>query len=247
MKFQCYLIDFGSKAPNYMSSSFYPLKQSWYEYSSMEDVWELLLNSTATSDFFLMDLVDVTRQALQNKGEDLYTVIIQAYEHSELDAVEQMSERFLELLEDMDRILGTHPRFLLGPWLEAAKALAHGEEELDLFEQNARSQITTWGPTGEIIDYATKQWSGMFKDFFAKRWRVFFEEMLKAMRGGRRLNTRKVTKKILYTVEIPFLFEKTKYPVTASGEDVKALSKELFEKWANNFATYRNNASTWLV
>lgn len=213
----------------------------------MEDAWELLLNASATSNLFLMDLVDVTRQALQNKGEDMYTVIMQAYEHNELDAVEQMSERFLELLSDMDRILATHPRFLLGPWLESAKAMAANEDEVELFEQNARAQITTWGPSGEIIDYATKQWSGMFTDFFAKRWTVFFEEMLKAMRMNRKINKTKVMKKILFTVEIPFITEKTLYPVNASGEDPRIFSKELYEKWANNFANFRTNYSVTLV
>lgn len=177
----------------------------------------------------------------------MYTVIIQAYEHDELEAVDQMSERFLDLLADMDRILATHSRFLLGPWLESAKALAKNDDELDLFEQNARAQITTWGPTGEIIDYATKQWSGVVNDFFVKRWRVFFEEMLKAMRSKRPLNKKKVTKMILYTVEIPFLSEKTVYPVNVSGEDPKVVSKELFEKWANNFANFRSNFSVSLV
>lgn len=31
---------------------------------------------------------------------------------------------------------------------------------MKLYEYNARNQITLWGPNGEIIDYANKQWSG---------------------------------------------------------------------------------------
>lgn len=209
----------------------------------VEQAWEYLLNSTGNSNLFEMDLVDVTRQALQNKGEDMYTVIVQAYSHGELEAVEKMGERFIELLNDMDRILATHSRFLLGSWLESAKALANDDdddgEEKDLFEQNARAQITTWGPTGEIVDYATKQWSGLFTDLFAKRWRIFFDEMLKAMRINKKMNSKKVAKKILYTVEIPFLSEKKSYPVDVSGEDPKVVSRELYDKWANNFVSER--------
>lgn len=227
------------------------ISQSWYDYSTLEDAWEFLLNTTATnSTLFDMDLVDVTRQALQNKGEDLYTVIMQAYSHNEMEAVAEMGKEFLDLLRDMDRILATHPRFLLGPWLEAAKALASDDEdERDLLEQNARAQITTWGPTGEITDYATKQWSGLFNDFFVKRWTVFFEEILKAMRNNRQVNKKKLAKKILYSVEIPFLFEQKSYPVEASGEDIKMVSRELFDKWANNFNRLGGNgsASVYLV
>lgn len=182
-----------------------------------------------------MDLVDVTRQALQNRGEEIYTVIMQAYDHQEMEGVEAMADQFIDLLADMDRILATHRSFLLGRWLEAAKAVASDEEERELIEQNARAQITTWGPTGEIIDYATKQWSGMFNDFFAKRWTLFFGELTKAMRGKRKLNKRKVMQKILYGVEIPFLSERKVYPTEASGEDPKKVAQELYDKWANNF------------
>lgn len=33
-------------------------------------------------------------------------------------------------------------------------------QESDLYEYNARNQITLWGPSGEIKDYANKQWAG---------------------------------------------------------------------------------------
>lgn len=29
-----------------------------------------------------------------------------------------------------------------------------------MYEYNARNQITLWGPYGEIMNYAIKQWSG---------------------------------------------------------------------------------------
>ena len=35
-------------------------------------------------------------------------------------------------------------------------------QEKQLYEYNARNQITLWGPRGEIVDYANKQWAGMF-------------------------------------------------------------------------------------
>ena len=35
-----------------------------------------------------------------------------------------------------------------------------------MFEYNARNQITLWGPNGEIVDYANKQWAGNLIYFF---------------------------------------------------------------------------------
>ena len=38
---------------------------------------------------------------------------------------------------------------------------------MDLYEYNARNQITLWGPNGEIDDYAAKNWAGLIgEDFF---------------------------------------------------------------------------------
>jgi hypothetical protein len=36
-------------------------------------------------------------------------------------------------------------------------------QEKQLYEYNARNQITLWGPHGEIVDYANKQWAGSSK------------------------------------------------------------------------------------
>ena len=60
---------------------------------------------------------------------------------------------FLDILEDLDRILATNKNFLLGPWLESAKAMATDSQERKLYEFNARNQITLWGPDGQILDY----------------------------------------------------------------------------------------------
>jgi len=58
---------------------------------------------------------------------------------------------FLELMTDLDRLLATDEHFLLGKWLEDAKACACSESDKRLYEYNARTQITTWGPSMEVI------------------------------------------------------------------------------------------------
>ena len=44
----------------------------------------------------------------------------------------------------------------------SACGIVHLLQEKQLYEYNARNQITLWGPHGEIVDYANKQWAGMF-------------------------------------------------------------------------------------
>ncbi|XP_055692813.1 alpha-N-acetylglucosaminidase [Lutzomyia longipalpis] len=208
----------------------------WYERAMVERAWENLLNASdalgGSSQLYLHDLVDVTRQSLQNRADEIYLVIIQAYNHQLTFEVERMAAQFIELLEDIERILRTSPHFLLGPWLESFKVMGITDAERHLFEMNARNQITLWGSNGEIVDYATKQWSGIVQDFFVQRWRVFFDEIITAMRENRTVSDRKVREKIFRTVEVPFTLDTKTYPMTAEGDPV-AISRELYEKWAD--------------
>jgi alpha-N-acetylglucosaminidase len=35
---------------------------------------------------------------------------------------------------------------------------------------NAKAQVTVWGGLGNLNDYASKAWQGMYKDFYLPRW-----------------------------------------------------------------------------
>ena len=72
--------------------------------------------------------------------------------------------KMLQLLADVGRQLSCDQHFLLGVWLEDAKAMAKNEQEALQYEFNARNQITLWGPLGEDNDYAAKQWSGVMSE-----------------------------------------------------------------------------------
>jgi alpha-N-acetylglucosaminidase len=75
------------------------------------------------------DLVDLTRQALAKHANQLFLNVIEAYQLNDVHGVASHSQKFLDLVEDMDKLLACHDGFLLGPWLESAKKLAHGEEQ----------------------------------------------------------------------------------------------------------------------
>ena len=64
------------------------------------------------------------------------------------------------MFADLEFILVTNEAFLLGPWVQSAMNAAADVDEERQFQQNARNQITLWGPRGEILDYAAKQWAG---------------------------------------------------------------------------------------
>ena len=70
-------------------------------------------------------------------------------------------------------------------------------EEVKLYEYNARIQITLWGPTGEFDDYANKMWSGLVNDYYKPRWELFIEEIVDAIRQGKRLDNNAFAKRLL--------------------------------------------------
>jgi alpha-N-acetylglucosaminidase len=63
----------------------------------------------------------------------------------------------------MEEILASDSHFLLGNWINDAKNKGTNRAELDLYEFNARLQVTLWGTneTQSLFDYACKAWSGL--------------------------------------------------------------------------------------
>ena len=132
------------------------------------------------------DLVDIVRQALADQGRVQYQQTMADYKAFRREPFRRDSERFLEMILDQDRLLGTRSEFRLGHWTEQARSLGNTPEEKDLYEWNARVQITTWGNRvcandGKLRDYAHKEWQGILKDFYYQRWATYFKALTDQM------------------------------------------------------------------
>jgi alpha-N-acetylglucosaminidase len=49
---------------------------------------------------------------------------------------------------------------------------------------NAKNQVTLWGPSGQINDYAAKHWSGLVKSYYGQRWSNWTSYILDVMAKG---------------------------------------------------------------
>ncbi len=128
------------------------------------------------------DIVHVTRQVLCIRADMIYDELIAAYEAGDKRKLESTGTQFLELLRDLDTLLGTREEFLLGRWLEDARRWARNPDEMRLYEWNARNQITLWGPRDSVLhDYAAKQWSGLIDGFYLPRWAQFIQALREAV------------------------------------------------------------------
>ena len=159
-----------------------------YHKADLIKAWQLLISCTeelGASDGFRYDLVDVTRQVLADYASILQQNVASMYLSGDLAGFKTTSDEFLGLIEDMDKLLGTRSEFLLGKWLSDARSIGHTQQEKDIYEHNARNQITLWGNKDcRIRDYACKQWNGMMRGFYKPRWERFFDTVSAAIRQG---------------------------------------------------------------
>lgn len=181
------------------------------------------------TDSFYYDLVDVTRQALQYRAEQLYLNILENRMSTIWDFNATISQ-FLDVMTDMQNILGTNDHFSATTWLDSAKSFATDASESYIYELNSRNQITLWGPNGEISDYACKQWAEMFRYYYIPRWTSFLNAALDAKVRDEIFDERRTQSIIRATVEEKFL------SVTIEKVDPQIntidLALQLYEKWA---------------
>ena len=134
--------------------------------------------------------MNVTRQAIGLLGLPFVRDVEAAYRRGDRPALVVAEQRVVDLLRDLDDLVGTREEFLLGRWLDEAKRWATTPGERDLYEWNARNIITLWGTTcteGQEDDlnlYAHKQWQGMFTSYYLPRWQEFFSGLNHAVDTG---------------------------------------------------------------
>jgi len=133
------------------------------------------------NDAYRYDVVNLARQALGELGLPLINDVQAAYDRQDLAALHAAEQRVLDLLVDLNTLVGTRREFLLGVWLADAQRWGTTPEERRLYEWNARNIVTLWGTKcteGQNDDlnlYAFKEWEGMFTSYYLPRWRRFFD------------------------------------------------------------------------
>ena len=197
-------------------------------FCDMYNAYFLLLKAASN---MLHGMTDPFLYDLTNAGREVFAqlTIPMALNFSDARSKESMNHEelsdtgrsYIELLLNLDSILGYNVAFLLDPWLESARRLSQedtmGDEHNDcvspilvnqsdegccscFYEFNARSQLTTWNPTpynanrvpGGPVDYAAKHWSGLIKSYYAKRASIMLKQALNDQQSGQPLNSTEV-------------------------------------------------------
>jgi alpha-N-acetylglucosaminidase len=148
-----------------------------------------LVAAAPTLKNFTYDLVDVARQTLANESRLLLPQIRAAFELEDAGRFEQLTDRWLHLMDLQDQLLRSHPQFMLGNWLNFVPAWASTPDELVRLQLDARSLLTTWGDRhaseeASLHDYGNKDWSGLTADYYEARWRAYFDSLKQQLRTG---------------------------------------------------------------
>ena len=191
----------------------------------------ILLTSVAEkyrgNNNFEYDLVDICRQALADQGRKQYLKTMADYKSFSRQEFKKDSDRFLKMILLQDKLLGTRPEFRLGRWIEEARSLGKTAEEKDLYEWNARVQITTWGnricaDNGGLHDYGHKEWQGLLKDFYYLRWSTFMKSL------ASQLSLQDTPRIDWYGLEDSWTLQKNPYSSKAEGSPID-VAKEVID------------------
>ncbi|XP_062331478.1 alpha-N-acetylglucosaminidase [Osmerus eperlanus] len=228
--------------PNYRNHNHSPLvrrpslrmnTEVWYNRTDLYEAWRLLYQAAPplmTKETFRYDLVDITRQALEVLTTEFYIDIRNAYQGQKLpELLTAGGVLVYDLLPELDRLLSSDSNFLLGTWLERARSLALNEAEAQLYDMNARNQITLWGPDGNILDYANKEWGGLMEDYYSQRWSLFVNTLVECLDRGRPFRQDSFNKAV-FQVEKGFVFNGRKYPSKPQG-DTYEIATRIFLKY----------------
>ena len=157
---------------------------------TIEDLWKawgLLLNDEVIDklkdiDTYKHDLIDLGVNILTNEFDIERKTFSIAYKDKKLEELQKSGEKLLTLIEDADRLLASDRIYLLGRWINNATNIAPNEKYKKLFKFNARNLLTLWGPNGNINDYAKKSWAGLYIGYYYRRWRLFIDQVIKAIK-----------------------------------------------------------------
>lgn len=127
---------------------------------------------------YRIDLINVSRQILANRGDSVFKQVIAAYDRKDLDAFDKYSKQFVRMIDLTDELLNADTLFQLNTYLKQALRLGDSPQEKANNLNNALMLITYWGKNiraeDNLHEYAYKEWSGLMNAFYLQRWQMYF-------------------------------------------------------------------------
>lgn len=149
-----------------------------YDNSTLAQAIGKLLEADGRNTAYDFDLTNLTRQWLSNRFAQLKVRYEEAYARSSRDTMQMISSEMLQIIKDIDGLVGSQTYFLVGKWIDDARSWGNTPEEKLYFEKNARNVLTTWSDGDMVLnDYAARTWNGLTGNLYYGRWEMFFRHV----------------------------------------------------------------------
>ena len=131
---------------------------------------------------FVLDLADAARHLATEEIDVLLMRAVAAYRRGDVASGDAARSKVEDLALRLDALSGVHAE-TLATWIDAARAYADNPADARAYVLNAKAQVTVWGGSGNLADYASKAWQGLYRDFYLPRWSRFFDALRAAGAG----------------------------------------------------------------
>lgn len=127
-------------------------------------------------ELYRNDLIEIVAQAVGGRVDRHLADACEAHRRGYTELRDRDARESLDMLVRIDGLMHLRADRRLETWVRDARSWAHSPDEAAYYDESARLLITFWG-WRELEDYASRVWSGLTRDYYAARWRVFFEEL----------------------------------------------------------------------
>jgi len=203
-------------------------RPSKYDYEELTHILTFMLTAndkSLHSSEYQKDLVVITKQVLDNLIIPVRKKLHEAYLKKDTTELDKQIDLFLGIMDDQDRLLATEPEFLLGKWIDDARRFGSNPAGKAYYEKCARVLITTWGNEGnEIIDYASRDLSGLISSYYKVRWEKFFAILKKNLQHDTPLDMDSINKEMA-AFEWNWTGQQTEFSGKPQGDPLKMVQK----------------------
>jgi alpha-N-acetylglucosaminidase len=201
-----------------------------YDNKDLAEAWKYLLEVNAETDDYKDDLTVVGKQVLGNYFMELRNQFTAAYQQKNLTEMKSAGDKMIALIYDIDELLASNHNYLIGKWIEEAKAMTHIPNEKAYYEKDARKIITVWGEKGrDLNDYGNRSIAGLMKDYYGGRWKIFIDESMKAVENNKPADEKAILEKV-NQFSWDWSEAQNSYSSKPKG-NTKTISKKLYQKY----------------
>jgi alpha-N-acetylglucosaminidase len=140
----------------------------------------LLANAPRQSAPLLVyDVIDFTRHYASLRLDVRLRAAVAAYAAGDMAKGDADAAAAARLARGIDALIGNQQE-TLGSWIADARAYGDTPSEKADFEQQAKAIVTVWGGEGNLSDYGSRAWQGLYAGYYLPRWQIFLAAQRKA-------------------------------------------------------------------